>query len=387
MTPEGPQVPTSPPVVVSAARGFFCRPPHTPAPGTPGDTHGAPPPRSWPSPSCSPDAPGDTYPSPKAALEWGALPCPECRPMDPANPQESWKPLLDEIAADPLFAVKAGGLLERGISPDALARAYQDEFHLSFQDYLRMRRINHRFGCRFPHPQTPTHPTCASPPSGAPGESAASPTPGPLGASHPSGPPEPSDHTIPGGVITVQVCTPAPPEPSDHIITFSRLATPLGPMAAASTPRGIAMLEFAERRMLETQIRRLEERFSARVLPGISPWFPVLQDELNTYFAGRLREFSTPLDLRGSPFQMQVWRELRRIPFGQVRSYGEQARSMGNPAAVRAVGRANGENPLSILVPCHRVLGADGSMTGYGGRIWRKEALLRLESPQRELFQ
>lgn len=147
------------------------------------------------------------------------------------------------------------------------------------------------------------------------------------------------------------------------------------------------MLEFAERRMLETQIRRLEERFRARVLPGISPWFPVLQDELNTYFAGRLREFSTPVDLRGSPFQMQVWRELRRIPFGQVRSYGEQARSMGNPAALRAVGRANGENPVGILVPCHRVLGADGSMTGYGGRIWRKEALLRLESPQRELFQ
>ena len=380
MTPEGPQVPTSPPVVVPASRGFFCRPPHPCPPGAPGDTHGAPPPRSWPIPSCSPDAPGDTrttpdtpgprshgapgdtYPSPKAALEWGALPCPECRPMDPANPQESWKPLFDEIAADPLFAVKAGGLLERGISPDALARAYQDEFHLSFQDYLRMRRINHRFGCRFPPPQPPTG---ASPTSGAP---AISPTPGPPAASPPSG-------------------EPRPPEPSAHIITFSRLATPLGPMAAASTPRGIAMLEFAERRMLETQIRRLEERFSARVIPGISPWFPVLQDELNTYFAGRLREFSTPLDLRGSPFQMQVWRELRRIPFGQVRSYGEQARSMGNPAAVRAVGRANGENPIGILVPCHRVLGADGSMTGYGGRIWRKEALLRLESPQRELFQ
>ena len=352
MTPEGPQVPTSPPVVVPAARGFFCRPPHPCPPHTPARKGRA---ESFPHPApdtpgpgiCSPRAPGDTHPTPKAALEWGALPCPECRPMDPANPQESWKPLLDEIAADPLFAVKAGGLLERGISPDALSRAYQDEFHLSFQDYLRMRRINHRFGCRFPHPKNPTDPTGASPPSGEP----------------------------------------RPPEPSDHIITFSRLATPLGPMAAASTPRGIAMLEFAERRMLETQIRRLEERFRARVLPGISPWFPVLQDELNAYFAGRLREFSTPLDLRGSPFQMQVWRELRRIPFGQVRSYGEQARSMGNPAALRAVGRANGENPLSILVPCHRVLGADGSMTGYGGRIWRKEALLRLESPQRELFQ
>ena len=364
MTPEGPQVPTSPPVVVPAARGFFCRPPHPCPPRAPKAAQPAPDTRapgasarkgraeSFPhpnpgAPGDTPDAPGDTHPSPKAALEWGALPCPECRPMDPANPQESWKSLFDEIAADPLFAVKAGGLLERGISPDALARAYQDEFHLSFQDYLRMRRINHRFGYQFPPPKNPTDPTGASPPSGEP----------------------------------------RPPEPSSHIITFSRLATPLGPMAAASTPRGIAMLEFAERRMLETQVRRLEERFSARVLPGISPWFPILQDELNTYFAGRLREFSTPLDLRGSPFQMQVWRELRRIPFGQVRSYGEQARSMGNPAALRAVGRANGENPLGILVPCHRVLGADGSMTGYGGRIWRKEALLRLESPQRELFQ
>ena len=359
MTPEGPQVPTSPPVVISADPRFFCRPPHPRPPRicSPGAPRTPRTPRTiqdTPAPGiCSPGAPrapGDTHPSPKAALEWGALPCPECRPMDPANPQESWKPLFDEIAADPLFAVKAGGLLERGISPDALARAYQDEFHLSFQDYLRMRRINHRFGSRFP----PLSPVC----------------PGSSPSSAPSG--------VPG--------TSSPPEPSDHIITFSRLATPLGPMAAASTPRGIAMLEFAERRMLETQIRRLEERFSARILPGISPWFPVLQDELNTYFAGRLREFSTPLDLRGSPFQMQVWRELRRIPFGQVRTYGEQARAMGSPAALRAVGRANGENPLSILVPCHRVLGADGSMTGYGGRIWRKEALLRLESPQRELF-
>lgn len=278
--------------------------------------------------------------------------------MDLDNPPTSWRPLFDEIAADPLFAVKSGALLDRGIQPDALARAYQTRFGLSFQDYLRMRRINQRFG---------------------PGVLGSSESPSATGGSAPSG--------RPAGPESPRQTSAEPPRPSAGVITFCRLSTPLGPMAAASTLTGIAMLEFAERRMLETQIRRLEERFEAVVVSGRSRWFTMLQEELNAYFDGSLREFSTSLDLRGSPFQMKVWHQLQRIGWGQIRSYGEQARAMGSPRAARAVGRANGENPIGILVPCHRVLGADGSMTGYGGRIWRKKALLRLESPQCELFQ
>ena len=108
--------------------------------------------------------------------------------------------------------------------------------------------------------------------------------------------------------------------------------------------------------------------------------------ELDEYFAGRLRVFSTPVLPAGTPFQRQVWSELCRIPFGETISYLEVARRIGNPKAVRAVGLANGANPIAIIVPCHRVIGADGSLTGYGGGLPIKKALLALERGERSLL-
>lgn len=102
--------------------------------------------------------------------------------------------------------------------------------------------------------------------------------------------------------------------------------------------------------------------------------------ELEGYFAGWLREFTVPLDLRGTTFQLSVWRALSAIPYGETRSYKEIAAAIGRPTAVRAVGGANHRNPVAIIVPCHRVIAADGSLAGYGGGIWRKERLLALES-------
>ena len=102
--------------------------------------------------------------------------------------------------------------------------------------------------------------------------------------------------------------------------------------------------------------------------------------ELEAYFAGEHREFSLALEAAGTPFQMRVWQELRAIPYGETISYGELARRIGNPRAVRAVGLANGRNPISIIVPCHRVIGANGMLTGYGGGLERKRFLLALES-------
>jgi methylated-DNA-[protein]-cysteine S-methyltransferase len=109
--------------------------------------------------------------------------------------------------------------------------------------------------------------------------------------------------------------------------------------------------------------------------------------QLREYFAGTRREFDLPLRLQGSPFQQRVWRELRKIPYGATWSYGQLAMRIGNPSASRAVGLANGRNPISILVPCHRVIGADGSLTGYGGGLERKSWLLAHEgalAPSRE---
>jgi methylated-DNA-[protein]-cysteine S-methyltransferase len=109
-------------------------------------------------------------------------------------------------------------------------------------------------------------------------------------------------------------------------------------------------------------------------------WFVGIVDQLEAYFAGELTTFDMPLKLSGTHFQLRVWSELQRIPYGETISYGELARRLGNPAAVRAVGLANGRNPITIVVPCHRVIGADGSLTGYGGGLERKAWLLDHEA-------
>jgi methylated-DNA-[protein]-cysteine S-methyltransferase len=109
-------------------------------------------------------------------------------------------------------------------------------------------------------------------------------------------------------------------------------------------------------------------------------WFAGIVGQLEAYFAGERTTFDMPLQLSGTDFQRQVWSELQRIPYGETISYGELARRLGNPAAVRAVGLANGRNPIAIVVPCHRVIGADGSLTGYGGGLERKSWLLDHEA-------
>ena len=108
-------------------------------------------------------------------------------------------------------------------------------------------------------------------------------------------------------------------------------------------------------------------------------WMNRAADELRSYFAGNLRVFSVPLDLQGTEFQLRVWNHLSQIPYGETRSYGQVAEAIGRPKAVRAVGAANGSNPVAIIVPCHRVIGANGKLTGYGGGLPLKKRLLELE--------
>lgn len=157
------------------------------------------------------------------------------------------------------------------------------------------------------------------------------------------------------------------------------IATPLGPMLAAATGEGICLLEFADRRALATQIATLRRRFPVGVVPGTNARLDRLAHELAEYFDGRCERFTVPILAPGTPFQAAVWDRLRAIPFGGTRSYADLARELGRPSAVRAVARANGDNRIAILIPCHRVIGSDGSLTGYGGKIWRKERLLALE--------
>jgi AraC family transcriptional regulator of adaptative response/methylated-DNA-[protein]-cysteine methyltransferase len=150
-------------------------------------------------------------------------------------------------------------------------------------------------------------------------------------------------------------------------------------MLALADDEGLALLEFVDRRGLEREIEAMQASLQRRILPGAHPHLTAIGEELAAYFAGRELTFSTPIALRGSPFQRAVWNALLDIPPGMTRSYAEIAAAVGRASAVRAVGRANGDNRLCLIVPCHRVIGADGTLTGYGGGLWRKQWLLEHE--------
>jgi AraC family transcriptional regulator, regulatory protein of adaptative response / methylated-DNA-[protein]-cysteine methyltransferase len=165
-----------------------------------------------------------------------------------------------------------------------------------------------------------------------------------------------------------------------QVAWLSDVETPIGEMIAGATDTHLVLLEFAHRRSLDAQLERLTRTTGFTLERGESRIVGDLRRELAEYFRGERKEFSIPIDARGTPFQMRVWAALRRIPTGTTTSYARLAMTVGQASAVRAVARANGDNPVAILIPCHRVIGSDGSLTGYGGGLWRKKKLLDLEA-------
>lgn len=157
--------------------------------------------------------------------------------------------------------------------------------------------------------------------------------------------------------------------------------SPLGPLVAVAAPDGVCMLEFRDPDRLDAQLTAVRRWFNAEAVGGENAHLERLREELRSYFAGGLTRFTVPVVTPGTPFQQRVWAELLRIPYGETRSYEDVARAVGVVSAPRAVGRANGSNRIAIVVPCHRVVNKDGKLGGYGGQLWRKEALLRLERP------
>lgn len=165
---------------------------------------------------------------------------------------------------------------------------------------------------------------------------------------------------------------------------FSRIVTttldsPLGKILAAATDHGICLLEYADGKLVERNLSQMCRRIPVPVVPGQHDWLSQLRDELAKYFESRLSEFTVPVSPCGTPFQERVWQELRRIPHGNTICYEELAARIGQPKAVRAVANANGQNRINILIPCHRVIGKNGELTGYGGGLWRKRLLLERE--------
>lgn len=180
--------------------------------------------------------------------------------------------------------------------------------------------------------------------------------------------------------MTVAASMRATRDESLVVAHVAEIDTPIGEMIAAATETHLLLFEFARRRTLDRQLEHAGRATGARFEPGDSPILGRLRTELAEYFAGRRRSFDVPLRTPGTGFQMRVWAELLRIPYGATTSYGRLAIAIGSPSAVRAVARANGDNRIAIIVPCHRVIGSDGSLTGYGGGLWRKKKLLDLEA-------
>jgi AraC family transcriptional regulator of adaptative response/methylated-DNA-[protein]-cysteine methyltransferase len=286
------------------------------------------------------------------ALGAGYRACQRCRPLEPEGSEPEWlRPLLAEVAADPHARVRDADLRAKGLSPERVRRWFERRHGTSFQAYLRARRLGAALGrIRSGEPVTQ-----AAFDAGYESLSGFHEAFTRLFGETPSG------------------------ARSQPVIVVNRIATPLGPMLAGACSGRVCLLEFADRRMLATQIRRLRARLGASYAPGDDPLLAQLARELGEYFAGERAVFSVPLELAGTEFQRRVWTALLGIPSGETRSYAALARELGRPSAVRAVARANGDNRLAILVPCHRVVGSDGKLTGYGGGLWRKQRLLEHE--------
>lgn len=176
----------------------------------------------------------------------------------------------------------------------------------------------------------------------------------------------------------------APSRAARHAGLLARwIETPLGSMLLVADEEGLRLADFVDRRAMEQQVLGLRERLGQPIVPGSNAHLRAAAAQLLEYFRGERREFDLVLKPAGSEFELRVWTALGRIPCGETRSYAEIAAELRRPGAQRAVGTANGRNPLAVVVPCHRVIRSDGSLSGYGGGVWRKRWLLDHEGRAR----
>jgi len=292
------------------------------------------------------------YATAAEALVAGYRPCERCRPLSSASDPQWVGELIARVEAEPKRRIRDADLRADGLDPASARRRFLARFGLSFQAYQRARRLASAFeaikaggsldDAVFDHgfeSHSGFREAFARVFGEPPGRAAA------------------------GG----------------NYIRLSCIESSLGPLVAGAVDEGICLLEFTDRRMLETQALALRSRLALPAVPASHPNLERLKAELDEYFSGRRRDFDLPLYEPGTPFQERVWSALRTIPCGETRSYSELARAVGDPAAVRAVAQANGRNRIAILVPCHRVIAADGGLGGYGGGVWRKRRLLEIE--------
>lgn len=294
------------------------------------------------------------YDSVQEAMAAGYRPCKICRPLNAVDemPNE-YAALLKELEENPQVKIKTYELRQRGIDPNTLRRWFQKHYGMSFQAYARMYRISRVFGAV------------------KDGETV-------IDAALESG-----YSSVSGFNSAFEKVIGSSPQRSRKtdlsILKYKRFDTPLGPMIAVASSEGLCLMEFGDRRMLESEFEDLKKRLKAQILPGTNEFIELGIKEMLAYFNGELTQFSVTLHMPASAFSQSVWQGLMQIPYGEIVSYKMLAEQIGRPEAARAVGHANGLNRLAIIVPCHRVIGANGELTGYGGGLWRKDWLLEHE--------
>ncbi len=288
----------------------------------------------------------------KDAILKGYRPCKVCKPLEnPNETPEYIQKILEELRVDPSLKFKDFDLVKRGLEPTTIRRWFQKNHGMTFQAFQRMFRLNTAFK------------------KIQQGENA-------IATAYESG-----FESLSGFNESFKNIFGVSPKNSktQNIIDLKRIETPIGTMYAAATESGICMLEFTDRKMLETEFKDLAKSLNATIIQGENAHFKTLEKELAEYFEGNLKQFTVPLSPVGTEFQKSVWKILMKIPYGETWNYRKQSEVLGDVKKVRAVANANGMNKISILIPCHRVIGSNGTLTGYGGGIWRKQKLLELE--------
>ncbi len=307
-------------------------------------------------PSCSARKPlkqnVEYFNSISAAMNSGYRPCKICSPLAKTGEPPDWlNALFNDIHANPEESYKDDDLQARGIDATRVRRWFQKTHGMTFHAYLKALRINRAFE-KMKHNQDVTTTAMDS-----------------------------GYESISGFHQAFRHVTGLSPSQSRRqtLITLSQFATPLGSMYAGASEKGLCFLEFVDRKMIDGQIEQLQKQMKASFVAGKSKLLDRVEQQVNEYFTGDRRAFDLALDVQGTDFQKQAWEALLKIPYGETRSYQQQADRIGKPRAVRAIASANAKNHIAIVIPCHRVIAKDGGLAGFGGGIWRKKFLLDLE--------
>lgn len=298
------------------------------------------------------------FASAAACLEAGFRPCRRCRPLAPGPAADPLiAPLLAALEAAPDKVWREHDVAALGVDPRQARRAFRRAYGLTFLEMARLMRLRRGFTVLG---QTGSV-TQAQLEAGFMSPSAFRTAFARLMGAPPAAFNARSGSARSSGLLA------------------DWLDTPLGGMVAVGDDRALHLLDFADRKTLPQALRRVRAACGGEIGIGRAAAVAQAAEALEAFFAGRSADFDVALVMHGTPFQKRVWTALREIPPGETRSYAALARAIGQPTATRAVARANGANALALVVPCHRVIGADGSLTGYGGGLWRKRWLLDLE--------